>query len=156
MPRTTITTTVINGHIHHDTHRHAFQSLLWNLAATERINVYGRGEGAVVGDLVFPKDSADADMDVDGTMIEPDVEILDADPAAAAAAGGEEEAADGGDGEGGTADADEGEGGGGPPEPKRAKKGGSPANLPAVHVVTKEDVEAGTFGLTDVVLPMPG
>ncbi|CAN0456996.1 unnamed protein product, partial [Hapterophycus canaliculatus] len=61
-------------------HRHAFQSLLWNLAASERIRVYGRGDGAVEGDLVFSKDSAAADMEAEGVLIEPGVEIMDVAP----------------------------------------------------------------------------
>lgn len=52
----------------------------------------------------------------------------------------------------GTEDGDEG--GEEDPEAKRAKTG--PTSLPPVHVVTEEDVKAGTFRLTDVILPMPG
>lgn len=111
--------------------RHAFQSLVWNLAASERIKLYGR-EGVVEGDLVFPKDSAAVLDDND----EPVLELVNTASEASADAKGE--------------DADVG--GEGEPEAKRAKTGG----VPAVHVVTKEDVEQGTFLLTDVVLPMPG
>lgn len=115
--------------------RHAFQSLLWNLAASERIKLYGR-DAAVEGDLVFPRDSPAAVIEDDATLV---------DPAIGAAA---VDAAEGdGDGE------DEG-GEGQQPEAKRAKTAGT--SLPPVHVVTKEDVEEGTFRLTDVVLPMPG
>lgn len=111
-----------------DGKRHAFQSLLWNLAASERIKLYGR-EGVVEGDLVFP----------------PDVAVMEEDPILIEAPASVDEIAVLGDGD------QEGEG---DPEAKRAKKG--PPRLPPVHVVTKEDVEAGTFQLTDVILPMPG
>ncbi|CAM9851642.1 unnamed protein product [Ectocarpus sp. 6 AP-2014] len=114
---------------------HAFQSLLWNLAASERIKLYGR-DAAVEGDLVFPRDSPAAAIEDDATLV---------DPATGAAA--VDAAERDGDGE------DEG-GEGQQPEAKRAKTAGS--SLPPVHVVTKEDVEEGTFRVTDVVLPMPG
>ncbi|CAN0520914.1 unnamed protein product, partial [Ectocarpus sp. 12 AP-2014] len=114
---------------------HAFQSLLWNLAASERIKLYGR-DAAVEGDLVFPRDSPAAAIEDDATLVDPAI-------GAAAVDAAEED----GDGE------DEG-GEGQQPEAKRAKT--AETSLPPVHVVTKEDVEEGTFRLTDVVLPMPG
>lgn len=80
---------------------------------------------------MFPKDVA---VDIDSNLVEPVVEILSS--------------KDGGVGSGGADDTLEGR------DAKRAKTAGS--NLPEVHVVTAEDVENGTFQLTDVVLPMPG
>ncbi|CAN0053154.1 unnamed protein product, partial [Laminaria digitata] len=118
---------------------HAFQSLVWNLAASERVKLYGR-EGAVEGDLVFPKDSS---TNPDATLVEPEVHILntqEASPGVGAGGGGGEEA--------GAGDSAENR------EVKRAKTVRAP--LPDVHVVTKEDVEEGVFRLSDVVLPMPG
>ncbi len=114
-------------------HRHAFQSLLWNLAASERIKLYGR-DGAVEGDLVFPKDSAAA--------------------AAAAALGDDVALAESAAVEGADEIEQEQEVAEEQPEAQPSKS--DPAPLPSVHVVTKEDVEQGTFGLADVVLPMPG
>lgn len=83
---------------------------------------------------MFPKDSAAVLDDND----EPVVELANAASEASADVEGED------------ADA----GGEGEPQGKRAKTGGAP--LPPVHAVTKEDVEQGTFQMTDVVLPMPG
>lgn len=131
---TTLTTTTTPNDI-----RHAFQSLLWNLAASERVKLYGR-DGVVEGDLVFPQDSAA--VEADAVFAEPAGEIDSAAAGALAAVDGGA-AADTGDGEG---EED--------PEAKRAKKGKT--SLPPVHVVTKKDVEEGKFRLTDVVLPMPG
>lgn len=80
---------------------------------------------------MFPKGVA---VDIDSNLVEPSVEILSG--------------KNGGVGSGGVEDTAEGR------ETKRAKTAG--AGLPEVHVVTAEDVENGTFKLTDVVLPMPG
>lgn len=88
------------------------------------------------GDLVFPKDSATAVLDDNNNNDDGDEPLTNP---------GEEDAGADAAGEG------EGEG---EPEAKRAKTFGAP--VPPVHVVTKEDVEQGTFQLTDVVLPMPG
>lgn len=107
--------------------------MLWNLAASKRIELYGR-DGVVKGDLVFPKDSA---VDLDDALMEPQIEIAAADEAAVGVHGC-------GGGEEGVENTDA----------KRAKTTRAP--LPSVHVVTKEDMEKGTFELTDVVLPMPG
>lgn len=136
-----------------DQTRHAFQSLVWNLAASERIALYGR-EAAVVGDLVFPKDSP---VDIDSTTAEPEPEAADGNDATNASASasaddaeadaGAESAEVNGEGEGGDEEA-EGR------DAKRARK--CRDALLDVHVVTQEDVDKGTFKITDVILPLPG
>lgn len=97
--------------------------------------MYGR-EGVVEGDLVFPKDSA---VSEESSVADPDADLLDAEGGALLSFEGE---------------ADEGEEAIESRDAKRPKK--TPARLPEVHIVTKDDVDKGAFGLTDVVLPMPG
>ena len=103
------------------------------------MKLYGR-EGAVEGDLVFPKDSS---ANPDATLVEPEVQIL----ATGEALPGPGVGGDGGE-EAGVGDSAENR------EVKRAKTVRAP--LPDVHVVTKEDVEQEAFRMSDVVLPMPG
>lgn len=69
-------------------------------------------------------------------LADPDADLLDAEGGALLSFEGESEKA------GESRDA------------KRPKK--TPSRLPEVHIVTKDDVDKGAFGLTDVVLPMPG
>lgn len=133
---------------------------MWNLAASKRIEVYGRDK-VVEGDLVFPKHLKTAEVDI---ILEPKVEMTslgestDAANAAAPATeaeGGEEQAEEAEEAEetenvDGADETEETES----REAKRARK--TREALPEVHVVTAQDVEQGTFGITDVVLPMPG
>lgn len=130
---------------------------MWNLAASKRIEVYGRDK-VVEGDLVLPKHLKTTEVD---SILEPKVEMTglgesadaDAAPAIEAERGEEEE---------GEAEAEETEKADGADETeetesreaKRARK--TREALPEVHVVTAQDIEQGTFGITDVVLPMPG
>lgn len=120
--------------------RHAFQSLVWNLAASERVKLYG-WEGAVEGDLVFPKNASASSPDA--MLAEPEV-LIDAQEEASPGVGEDRGAGE----EAAAGDSLEKR------EVKRAKTVRAP--LPEVHVVTKEDVESGVFRLSDVVLPMPG
>lgn len=82
---------------------------------------------------MFPKDSA---CEGNATLVEPEVTL------------------DAGGSNGGVGDEEGGEEAADGREAKRPKSSRAP--LPSVHVVTREDVDAGTFELTDVVLPMPG
>ncbi|KAG2486127.1 hypothetical protein HYH03_015221 [Edaphochlamys debaryana] len=114
---------------------HAWQSGIWNAAASHRIRVYGR-DRAVAGDLVLPRcgSGADADAVAEGGGDE------DEDGAAAAA---EADGAAGGEADG------DGEGAG--PAP-----GSASSRLSAVVLVTEEDERSGRYSVFDVVLPLPG
>uniref|UniRef100_A0A383W6L3 TRUD domain-containing protein n=1 Tax=Tetradesmus obliquus TaxID=3088 RepID=A0A383W6L3_TETOB len=117
---------------------HAWQSWLWNRAASERFRRYG-AEQAVAGDLVL-------------LTTEQQQQDADAEAAAAAAAGGSAAAAvdalyDAEDT--GTADAaDEGD--------DVSAAASAAARLASVHVVTAAEAAAGRFSIRDVVLPLPG
>lgn len=128
--------------------RHAFQSLVWNLAASERVDRYGR-EGVVEGDLVFPKHVNVEE--VESILVDPDVAMGAQDQLLNST----EAAGEGGEGnEGGEGDEGDESDVANTREAKRARK--TQEGLPEVHVVTQEDVKKGIFDITDVVLPMPG
>lgn len=110
---------------------HAWQSLVWNKAATRRVELYG-AEQAVAGDLVLLPEG-------DGGEGE---EVPAAAASGAGAAGEEEEEEEAplpaGEDEAGLA---------------AESEGGENAR---VHVVTESDVKAQRYSVTDVVLPVPG
>ena len=114
---------------------HAFQSFLWNAAASHRIATFGAG-AAVAGDLVLPRTAAQQA----------------ALGRAAAAEGDGLEGLDGGEAEE-EAEEEEAGGGGGGAGGGRAR---AAAALAAVHEVTAEEAAAGAFSIEDVVLPLPG
>lgn len=128
---------------------HAYQSYLWNAAASHRVSAFPH-DRPVAGDLVLPPpptagaaseavvaagEAAAAEGDV-AAAVEEGLAAAegDDDPAAAAAA---------------LDISDEG-GGSRPCDSKKRRSVGS------VHVVTEAEAEAGTFSMDDVVLPLPG
>ncbi|CAM9509268.1 unnamed protein product [Discosporangium mesarthrocarpum] len=115
---------------------HAFQSLLWNLAATHRVKTYGVSK-VVAGDLIIPKGISSEDpLDL---VAEPALECEEGGAASMeeVLAVAEEEKEE-----------EEGR------AAKRVRQ--SSSNLPAAHVVTEEEARNRTFQVVDVVLPMPG
>ncbi|GLC42432.1 hypothetical protein PLESTM_001332600 [Pleodorina starrii] len=127
---------------------HAWQSCVWNSAASHRIRMYGN-DRAVVGDLVLPRE-----------------------PVAVAAGGGTEALLlDAGGGGGGGDDVAEAADGVQPEDMSEADgaatgtataaasgaAGTSAARrLALVRVVSEADVAAGRYSVFDVVLPLPG
>ena len=122
---------------------HAFQSLVFNHAASERVRLYGC-ERAVAGDLVWPHgapreqapEHIDAAQLTDGADGEADGGIVGMMAAEADAAA---------NGPDGCVEA----------PPVIAESGGGHVDM-AVHVVTKEEEAAGTYTAHDVLLPLPG
>lgn len=113
---------------------HAYQSYLWNLAASHRVREHGV-QRVVAGDLVLPPAAA-----------EPSAAALDG----GAEADGIAAAADVGCGDGSEAAAGaEAAGGAG-------SSGSARHRLAAVHVVTEEEAQTGRWSVQDVVLPLPG
>ncbi|KAF6264278.1 pseudouridine synthase [Scenedesmus sp. NREL 46B-D3] len=123
---------------------HAWQSWLWNRAASERFRKYG-ADKAVAGDLVLlhPQQqqqdevaAAEADVSAEAAVDALyDAEEQDSQAAAAI------EAAAAGDGDGGD---------------DAAGAASAAARLSSVHVVTEAEAAAGKFSIRDVVLPLPG
>ena len=105
---------------------HAYQSYLWNSAASHRVETFGT-ERAVAGDLVLPRQAAAAAT--------PPTAVRSA-PASQ----------DGGDGDDAPAQAGE--------EEEEEEEG--QALGAEVHVVTADEAAAGAYGMEDVVLPLPG
>ena len=107
---------------------HAYQSYLWNAAASHRVSSFPH-DRPVAGDLVLlPSGPAQGQ----GGRA-----------AAAAAEGGGGAEEEGGENEGAEAAAAEGGAGGG-------------SGPGSVHVVTEGEAAAGAFRMEDVVLPLPG
>ncbi|GFR51214.1 hypothetical protein Agub_g13586, partial [Astrephomene gubernaculifera] len=119
---------------------HAWQSALWNAAASHRIRHYGH-ERVVVGDLVLPRRRHGAST-TNGDDVE-DAALM---------------AADGGGGDGDVdyemEDAAAAEGAEGAASAKTTTS--AAGRLSAVRVVTEADVAAGRYDVFDVVLPLPG
>ncbi|PSC67745.1 multisubstrate pseudouridine synthase 7 [Micractinium conductrix] len=111
---------------------HAYQSYLWNSAASHRIATYGAA-AAVQGDLVLTQ-SGDAARAAARNRGRP---RLQEDAEGEAAAGAEGEGRDAAEGDDAAA-ADEDAAG------------------EEVHVVTAAEAAAGTYSIDDVVLPLPG
>lgn len=114
---------------------HAYQSRLWNRAATARLEQLG--SNPVVGDLVLVDASSVLDVDMtEDNEVAPEAGADAVDIAGASAAGasaGSGSAADG------------------------APSTFAPASwLPAVRVLTESDVSSGRYGIQDVILPVPG
>ena len=103
---------------------HAYQSAIWNFAASTRLASLGK-TAAVEGDLVVADAAALLVQDDPGTAAPV---VANAAPEAVKAAAG---------------------GGGG-------KGAGDYRGLPEVHVVTAAEAANGTYGLEQVVLPLPG
>jgi hypothetical protein len=160
---------------------HAWQSRLWNEAASARVRLYG-ADGAVEGDLVLlgspeggppPGEPGDGDKERAAAAVD----------GARACRGGEEEEGEGEDEDGldelyggsapapkrprrdapvapaatdGRAAAGGGGAGGGGGAAGGAARLGAAARLARVHVVTAQEAAEGRFGIGDVVLPLPG
>jgi len=115
---------------------HAYQSFLWNKAASRRLTRYGRE--CVVGDLVAVNPAA---------LLEEEVQDLDEAPdGAEAEAEAEEEA----EAEAGEAAAGRGGAEGDSFQSAKNKVAG------AIRPLTQQDIDARTFTLRDVVLPICG
>lgn len=128
---------------------HAYQSLLWNRAASHRLTTYG-ADAAVEGDLVLPGGgpmgaggkgrAAELGNDLDGDAVLDEEALVEA-------ATGRGEGDDGETAQGETAQGN-GQGGGCLAQ--------SSARRTAVRLVTAADVVAGTYSIHDVVLPLLG
>ncbi|CAM9532147.1 unnamed protein product, partial [Choristocarpus tenellus] len=114
---------------------HAFQSLLWNLVATWRVNTFGVDK-VVAGDLVIAKGTKARARE--GGAEEEDAESVS--KKARLGMNSSEEKDDKVNGS----------------EVEGEVGRGSSSSLPAVHVVTEEEAREGTFDVLDIVLPMPG
>jgi tRNA pseudouridine13 synthase len=122
---------------------HAYQSYIWNMAASERINKFGLN--VVEGDLVATGAAALATDDLDEDVLESSPEEPSAEaavtPSATTSAATPAAAGGGGTGAGGDSDNIQRVG-------KHSKSD--------IHVVTAEDLAAGKFTIHDVILPLPG
>jgi len=106
---------------------HAYQSYLWNVAASKRVQLHGLQ--AVEGDLVLSKESAvDATGAPDLDSMPPEDGAADCERAAAA----------------------------GQVEDDSLFKSGDLSASATVHVVTAADIAAGTYAVADVVMPIYG
>ena len=117
---------------------HAYQSYIWNLAASERIRRYGLT--CVVGDLVGVGDTIELLQGSD------DIDLLemsdegghDVDFSQPSPNPGAEKGSDA------------------PSTVHTTAPGGEKKPALKIHVLTEEDVAAGTYAITDVLLPLPG
>ena len=116
---------------------HAYQSYIWNLAASERIRRYGLT--CVVGDLVGVGDTMellqgadDIDLLEMGEEGNPDVDFTQSSSAVGAEKSAEASAV------------------------HTNAPGGEKKPAVKIHVLTEEDIVAGTYTITDVLLPLPG
>lgn len=128
---------------------HAYQSYLWNEAASERILRYGT-EKAVAGDLVISRDDLMAarngrDLGKGGTHHEGDYDYETGLPERAVDAKKEHDGKDGID-VGLRVENNETEHG----------QEGQRGEEVEVHIVTEEEAGHGKFSIDDVVLPLPG
>eukprot|EP00955_Chlamydomonas_euryale_P092378 364702-Chlamydomonas_euryale.AAC.6 len=136
---------------------HAYQSFVWNAAASHRVAAYG-ADAPVVGDLVLLAPAAVEAADGGGTAKQDGVDAgttaeRGGEHGGGRGRGGERDGGGGEDGSGGE-HCGGGDGGGGGP-----LDGGlltSASRLAAVHLVTEGDVAAKRFQMADVVLPLPG
>jgi tRNA pseudouridine13 synthase len=107
---------------------HAYQSLLWNKAASERVRM---GNDVLLGDLVINNDAA-------GAGVEAGVEIT---------VGGSH---------GDMNNDEEKEGEGGETEVNIQRKEVFGSGVDVIHVVTADDISKGRYSMADVLLPVPG
>eukprot|EP00741_Cyanophora_paradoxa_P016863 tig00020943_g16287.t1 len=108
---------------------HAYQSLIWNHMASLRVQMCPGG--ALEGDLVFADARAEAPTPAEEDAVAADAEEAEA---AAAVAGAEE----GGEGDG------------------AAGAGRAGGGRRAVRALSAEEAASGRYGLSDVLLPLPG
>jgi tRNA(Glu) U13 pseudouridine synthase TruD len=112
---------------------HAWQSWLWNRAASERFRRYG-GDQAVAGDLVLLSTEQQQQQDADAAA------AADAGAGAVVDALYEAEEA--------AVDAEEAD--------DVSAGASAAARLSSVHIVMEAEAAAGKFSIRDVVLPLPG
>ena len=116
---------------------HAFQSFLFNHAASERLRLYSC-EWAVAGDLVWPKE-----WSTEGSEARAPTLACEEEKAVTAQMGSNMGGESGGEdgSEGGRED---------------SREGGNASQFAVPHVVTDAEAAAGTYGIEDVLLTLPG
>ena len=127
---------------------HAFQSLVFNHAATERVRLYGVKK-AVSGDLVWGASGAPTSFDqIDSAQVGGSEDsTVEPEPEPPAAASGSGHTDGGGAPTTGPV--------AGPVEEFAAESGSGSADF-VPHVVTAEEEANGTYSIEEVLLPLPG